>query len=88
MKMYLDKDNEYHQEFYEVINKIRSVIKKKIDKDTGKKNDVQIRGMYNLVDDEKEITGYALTVRLIESKGGDMYTGAYDDEGQVDIKEV
>jgi hypothetical protein len=88
IKLYLEKDNEYHEEFYNTMEKVRAHIKKKIDKETGEKNNVTIKGMYDLVDDDKTVTGHVITAKLIESRKGDVYTAAYDDEEQVDVLKV
>lgn len=88
VKLYMDAENEYHSGFYDALIKIRNVVKKKLDKDTGLKNNVQIKGLYDLVDDEKNITGHALVAKLIESADGDTYTAAYTDDEQIDVNSI
>lgn len=88
VKLYLDKDNQYHQEFYEVLTRVRNIVKKKLDKENGRKNNVQIKGLYNLVNDDKDITGYVVTARLIEGRDGSIFSSAYDDVDQLDITQV
>lgn len=87
VKLYMDGDNEHHQKFYECLTRVCAVVKKKIEKQSKKKKiDIRIRGLYDIVDDAKNVTGHALAARLIESKAGAVYSAAYDDENQVDIK--
>ncbi|KAG0013454.1 hypothetical protein BGZ82_002121 [Podila clonocystis] len=88
MKIYMDEDNKHHREFHDSLIRVRNAVKKKLEKDKGSKANVQIKGLYDLVDDEGTVTGHALVTRLIESRDGDMYTAAYDEEKQVDIMEV
>jgi hypothetical protein len=88
VKLYLDIDNPHHEKFYECLASICAVVKKKIEKETGKKTDVKIRGLYDIVDDDKNITGHAVSARLIEGGDGTVYTAAYNDEEQVDVKSI
>ncbi|KAG0201755.1 hypothetical protein BGX28_005530 [Mortierella sp. GBA30] len=88
LKLYMDGDNPHHEQFYESLLSICAVVKKKIEKEGGEKVDVAIRGLYNLIDDEKNVTGHALSARLIESGDGVVYTAAYNDEEQVDVKSI
>ena len=88
VKFYLDVNNADHEKFYECLLSICTTVKKKIEKEKGEKVDVKIRGLYDVVDDEKNITGHALAARLIESGDGVMYTAAYNAEEQVDIKSI
>lgn len=88
MKFYLDKDNEQHQALYESLLEMCAVVKKKLTKKSKGSVDVKIRGLYNTINDKKEVTGYAISARLIESKKGDVYTSAYNDDGQVNVKSV
>jgi hypothetical protein len=88
MKLYMDGDNPEHVEFYECLLAICAATKKKIEKELKKVVDVKIRGLYDTIDDEKKVTGHALVARLIESGDGIVYTAAYDDEKQVDVKSV
>lgn len=88
MKLYLDVDNSQHEKFYECLTSICSIVKKKIEKEKGGKVDVKIRGLYDIVDDDRNVTGHALAARLIESGDGVVYTAAYNAEEQVDIKSI
>jgi len=88
MKFYLDKGNEEHEAFYKSLLAMCSIIKKKIEKKTGENVDIKIRGLYDVTNDKKDVTGYAISARFIENKAGEIYTAAYNDEGQVDIKSV
>jgi hypothetical protein len=88
MKLYMDVNNSEHEKFYDCLNTICAIVKKKIEKEKGEEVDVRIRGLYDVVDDAKKVTGHALAARLIESGDGVMYTAAYNDEEQVDIKSV
>lgn len=88
MKLYLDGDNAHHEKFYECLISICNIVKKKIEKEVGKKVDVKIRGLYDMIDDEKNVTGHAVSARLIESVDGVVYTAAYNDEEQVDVKSI
>lgn len=88
MKFYLDKDNEDHERFYDCLIRVTNVVKKKIEKQSSSKVDVRIRGLYDVLDDEKNITGHAISAKLIESADGLVYTCAYNDEEQVDVKTV
>ncbi len=88
MKIYMDEDNRFHKEFYESLMRVRNAVKKKLEKERGSKVNVQIKGLYDLVDDESNVTGHALVTRLIESRGGDVYTAAYNDEEQVDVMTI
>lgn len=88
MKLYLDADNQHHEKFYECLISICTVVKKKIEKENGKKVDVKIRGLYDIVDDGKNVTGHALSARLIESGEGVVYTAAYNSDRQVDVKSI
>lgn len=88
MKLYLDSDNPEHEKFHECILSICAIVRKKIEKERGEKVDVKIRGLYDVVDDDKNVTGHALAARLIESSDGVVYTAAYNSEEQVDIKSV
>ncbi|OAQ22118.1 hypothetical protein K457DRAFT_419177 [Linnemannia elongata AG-77] len=88
VKLFMDDDNDYHKEFYDVLTRIRTVVKKKLDKDKGSKTNVQIKGLYDLVDEEKNITGHVLVARLIESRTGEIHTSAYNDEEQIDIMDI
>ncbi|KAG0081453.1 hypothetical protein BGZ90_008259 [Linnemannia elongata] len=88
MKLYMDGDNPEHEKFYDCLLAICAATKKKIEKEEKKEVDVKIRGLYNVVDDNKNVTGHALAARLIESADGVVYTAAYNDEKQVDVKSV
>jgi hypothetical protein len=88
IKLYMDTGNTFHEEFYETLTRIRSVVKKKLDKETGTKNNVNIKGLYDMKNKEKEITGHVLVVRLIESHRGQVYTAAYDEETQINVMEL
>ncbi|KAF9390687.1 hypothetical protein CPB97_008650 [Podila verticillata] len=88
MKFYLDSDNPEHEKFHECILSICAIVRKKIEKERGEKVDVKIRGLYDVVDDDKNVTGHALAARLIESSDGVVYTAAYNSEEQVDIKSI
>ena len=88
MKFYLDADNPEHEKFYECLVSICAIVKKKIEKENGEKVDVKIRGLYDVVDDEKNVTGHALAAKLIESSEGVVYTAAYNAEEQVDVKSI
>jgi hypothetical protein len=88
IKLYMDNDNEAHKEFYDTLVRIRGAVKKRLDKDKGSKTNVQIKGLYDLMDDEKNITGHVLVARLIESRSGDIYSAAYNDEDQIDITTI
>jgi len=88
MKLYMDGDNPEHEKFYECLLAICAATKKRIEKDEKREVDVRIRGLYNVVDDSKKVTGHALAARLIESGDGVVYTAAYNDEEQVDVKSV
>lgn len=88
MKFYLDKDNEEHEAFHESLLAMCSAIKKKVEKKTKESIDIKIRGLYETINDKRDATGYAISARLIESKAGEVYTAAYNDEGQVDVKSV
>jgi hypothetical protein len=88
MKFYLDANNARHEQFYECLTSICAIVKKKIEKEKGEKVDVKIRGLYDVIDDEKNITGHAVVARLIESGEGMVYTAAYNDEKQMDVKSV
>lgn len=88
MKLYLDVDNAEHEKFYECLLSICAIVKKKIEKEKGEKVDVKIRGLYDVVDEEKRVTGHALAARLIESGDGVVYTAAYNSDEQVDVKSV
>jgi hypothetical protein len=88
MKLYFDVDNQHHERFYECLISICAVVRKKIEKETGKKTDVKIRGLYDIVDDDKNITGHAVSAKLIESSDGTVYTSAYNGEEQVDVKSI
>lgn len=88
MKLYLEADNPEHEKFYECLLSISSAVKKKIEKEKGGKVDVKIRGLYDVVDDEKHVTGHALAAKLIEGGDGVVYTAAYNSEEQVDVKSV
>lgn len=88
MKIYMDADNKYHEDFYDCLMRMRGAVKKKLEKEKGTKVNVQIKGLYDLVDDEGTITGHALVTKLIESRDGDVYTVAYDDEEQTDVMDV
>lgn len=89
MKLHLDINNEQHEAFRDVLATICAAVKKKIEKANGKKKvAVKIRGLYNLIDNDKNVTGYVLAARLIESATGAVYTAAYNDEEQVDVKAI
>jgi hypothetical protein len=86
MKLYMDVDNSEHEKFYGCLLDICAATKKKIEKEQKKEVDVKIRGLYDVVDDNRKVTGHALAARLIESADGVVYTAAYNDEKQVDVK--
>jgi hypothetical protein len=88
MKLYMDVGNPEHEKFYDCLLSICAIVKKKVEKEKGEEVDVKIRGLYDVVDDSKNVTGHALSARLIESADGVMYTAAYNDDEQVDIKSV
>lgn len=88
VKLFMDDDNDYHKEFYDVLIRVRTAVKKKLDKDKGSKTNVQIKGLYELMDDEKNITGHVLVAKLIESRSGEIYTSAYNDEEQIDVMDI
>lgn len=88
MKFYMDGDNPHHEEFEKCMDKVRQVVKKKLSKSTESKVSVSIRGMYDTVDDEKTKTGTAITAKVVESKTGDIYSVAYDQEKQLAISDV
>lgn len=89
LKLYFDVNNAEHEKFHEVLLGICAVVKKKIERATGEKGaDVKIRGLYDVIDDKKNVTGHALAARLIESGAGVVYTAAYNDEGQVHVKDI
>jgi hypothetical protein len=88
MRLYMDVNNPEHEKFYECLISISTAVKKRIEKANGNEVDVKIRGLYDVVDDTKNVTGHALTARLIESADGVVYTAAYNDEEQVDVKSV
>lgn len=85
MKLYLQEDNEYHTDFYNALVGICTSVKKKLDKKTKKNCNVKIKGLYNLINDDKEVTGHVLTTKIIESGNGTIFSSAYDDEEQLDI---
>lgn len=88
MKFYLDLDNEYHVRFVECLDAMCTILKKKVEKGLGKKVDMKVRGLYDVKNDDGEVTSRALSARLIESNKGVTYTTAYNDEEQVDVKSV
>jgi hypothetical protein len=88
MKLYMDAENPEHEKFHDCLLSICAIVKKKIEKEKGGEVDVRIRGLYDIVDDAKNVTGHALAARLIESNDGVMYTAAYNDDEQVDVKSV
>lgn len=88
MKLQFELDNEDHQKFYDALLAICNLVKKKVDKSGKRKVDVKIRGLYDLVDDDKNVTGHILAARLIESNKEVVYTAAYNDEEQVHIKDI
>lgn len=88
MKLYMDADNPEHEKFYDCLLAICAIVKKKIEKEKGEEVDVKIRGLYDIVDDAKNVTGHALAARLIESGSGVMYTAAYNDHEQVDVRTI
>lgn len=89
MKFHLDIEDEDHVVFYDSLVKLCNVVKKKIEKEKGtKKIDVKIRGLYDTIDDDKNVTGHIISARLIESGDGTVYTTAYNDEEQVDVKKI
>jgi hypothetical protein len=88
VKISMDDDNQYHKEFYDVLIRIRTAVKKKLDKDRGSKTNVQIKGLYDLLDDEKNITGHVLVCKLIESRNGEIFSSAYNDEEQISIMDI
>lgn len=88
MKLYMDVNNSEHEKFYKCLLSICAIVKKKIEKEKGEKVDVKIRGLYDVIDDEKNVTGHALAAKLIESGDGVMYTAAYNSEEQVDVRSI
>lgn len=88
MKFYLDAGNAQHEKFYECVTSICNAVKKKIEKEKGEKVDIKMRGVYDVLDDERNVTGYAVVARLIESSEGVVYTAAYNDDEQVAVKSV
>lgn len=89
MKFYLNCDNKKHMKFYECLNNVCAVVKKKIEKNNGgDKVSVKLRGLYDIIDDDKNVTGHAISARLIESNAGQVFTAAYNDDEQVDIKNI
>ena len=88
MKFYLELDNEHHVKLFEALESMRTSLKKKIERGLGEKVDVKIRGLYEVKNDEGEVTGHALAAKLIESNKGVTYTTAYNDEEQVDVKKI
>lgn len=88
VRFYMDKDNEYHERFHDCLTRICNTVKKRIERQLSNKVDVRIRGMYDIMDDDKNITGHAISARLIESNSGVVYTSAYNDEEHVDVKDV
>jgi hypothetical protein len=88
MKFYMDVGNEHHERFYDCLSRACGAVKKKIEKHSSAKVDVRIRGLYNILDDDKNVTGHAISARLIESNNGIVYTSAYNDEEHVDVKDI
>lgn len=88
MKFYMEQDNLEHEKFHQCLIAIGSIVKKRIEKDVGKEVNVKIRGLYPTVDNAKKVTGYALAAKLIESAEGVVYTAAYDDEKQINVKSI
>lgn len=88
IKLHLDIDNDDHMKFRDCLMSICASVKKKIEKTGVKGADVKIRGLYDAVDDDKNVTGHILAARLIESNAGVVYTSAYNDEEQVDVKTI
>lgn len=88
VKLYMNTNNPEHERFYECLLSICAIVKKKIEKEKGEEVDVKIRGLYDVVDDGRNITGHALVARLIEGGDGVMYTAAYNAEEQVDVRSI
>jgi len=89
MKFFLDLDNPEHEKFYKAIMDVETVVDKKIKELTEDGNmTATIRGVYDLKDDRKKVTGHVICARLIESGDGIVYSVAYDDEIQMDIKKI
>lgn len=88
VKLFMDVDNTYHEQFYETLQNIKNSIRKKMEKKSKTKCDVSIKGLYDLKNKEKEVTGHVLVARIIESNRGEIYSAAYDDEEQLDISGI
>lgn len=82
VKFFLDDSNKHHEKFSDVLHDIKNQIEELLN------IEASFRGCYDLVNDDRETTGYVITSRIIESNDGTVYTSVYNDDGQIDIKNL
>jgi len=82
VKFYLDENNKHHEKFMNTLFQIKDEVQKRLEKE------VSLRGCYDIINDNGDTTGYAVTSKIVESNEGVVYTSSYDDENQLDVKNL